>query len=59
MTSFYKDIKQKDGLYNQCKDCREEYYNEKFLKIKKYYWDNRVLIKDFYLENRDRIKEYQ
>ena len=25
----------KDGLYNQCKVCRKEYYHENFVKIKK------------------------
>ena len=31
--NFHKRTLSKDGLYNQCKVCRKEYYNEKFVKI--------------------------
>ena len=27
-TDFYRNKKMSDGLYNQCKSCRKEYYNE-------------------------------
>ena len=41
LINFHKDIKQKDGLYNQCTVCRKEYYNENLFRIKKYFLDNR------------------
>ena len=31
-SNFHKRTLSKDGLYNQCKVCRKEYYNEKFVK---------------------------
>ena len=50
--NFNKDVSAKDGLYNQCKVCRKEYYpNSSYKLIQKQ--------KNFYSENRDRIKEYQ
>ena len=45
-SNFHKDNKRKDGLYNQCKVCRKEYYmknSNKLIQIQK----------DFYSENRD------
>ena len=55
-SNFHKDNKRKDGLYNQCKICRKEYYfKSSFQLIQKQ--------KDYYLENRDseleRCKQYR
>ena len=47
-SNFHKDNTKNDGLYNQCKVCRKDYY-----------LDNQDRIKQYYLDNRDRIKEYQ
>ena len=47
-SNFHKDNTRNDGLYNQCKVCRKDYY-----------LDNQDRIKQYYLDNRDRIKEYQ
>ena len=55
-SNFHKDNKRKDGLYNQCKICRKEYYiKNSFKLIQKQ--------KDYYLENRvselERCKKYK
>ena len=57
--NFYKNKNMSDGLCNQFKVCRKQYYTENLVKVKKYYLDNRDRTKDYYLNNRDRIKEYQ
>ena len=48
-----------DGIYNQCKVCRKQNYNENLVKIKKFYLDNRDRKKNNFLQNRDRIKKYK
>ena len=35
MRKFHKDNKQKDGIYNQYKVCRKQYYYENLVKIEK------------------------
>ena len=50
--NFNKDVPTKDGLYNQCKVCRKDYYMNNSIKLIQKQ-------KDFCSENRDRIKEYQ
>ena len=62
-SNFHKDNTRNDGLYNQCKVCKKEYYMKNSIKLiqkqKDYYLDNQDRIKQYYLDNRDRIKEYQ
>ena len=51
-TNFHKDNTRNDGLYNQCKVSRKDYYMKNSIKLIQKQ-------KDYYLDNRDRIKEYQ
>ena len=51
-SNFHKNNKRKDGLYNQYKICRKEYYIENSIKLIEKQ-------KDYYSENRDRVKDYQ
>ena len=51
-SNFHKDNTRNDGLYNQCKVCRKDYYMKNSIKLIQKQ-------KDYYLDNRDRIKEYQ
>ena len=51
-SNFNKDNTKNDGLYNQCKICRKDYYMKNSIKLIQKQ-------KDYYLDNRDRIKEYQ
>ena len=55
-SNFHKDNKRKDGLYNQCKVCRKEYYMKNSIKLIQKQ-------KDYYSENRDseleRCKKYK
>ena len=54
-SNFHKDNTRNDGLYNQCKICRKEYYLDKQLRIKQYYLDNRDRIKKYQLKNHEKI----
>ena len=51
-SNFNKYNTKNDGLYNQCKICRKDYYMKNSIKLIQKQ-------KDYYLDNRDRIKEYQ
>ena len=35
-SNFHKKKNMSDGLYNQCRSCRKQYYNEIQEKTKKY-----------------------
>ena len=54
-SNFHKDNMRNDGLYNQCKICRKDYYLEKQDRIKQYYLDNRDRIKEYQLKNHEKI----
>ena len=64
-SNFHKNNTRNDGLYNQCKVCRKDYYNEnldRLLSKQKFYTkENRDQIKEYqknyYLDNRDQIIE--
>ena len=64
-SNFHKNNTRNDGLYNQCKVCRKDYYNEnrdRLLNKRKFYTkENRDQIKEYqkkyYLDNRDQIIE--
>ena len=49
-SNFHKNNTRNDGLCNQCKVCRKDYYNENRDEIKEYQ-------KKYYLDNRDQIIE--
>ena len=51
-SNFHRDNTRNDGLYNQGKVCRKDYYMKNSNKLIQKQ-------KDYYLDNRDRIKEYQ
>ena len=56
---FYKRTLSKDGLYNQYKVCRKEYYMNNSIKLnqkqKDYQLENRVRIKEYQIKNHDKI----
>ena len=54
-SNFHKDNTRNDGLYNQCKVCRQDYYLDKQDRIKQYYLDNRDRIKEYQLKNYEKI----
>ena len=54
-SNFHKDKTRNDGLYNQCKVCRKEYYLDEQDRIKQYYLDNRDRIKEYQLKNHEKI----
>ena len=54
-SNFHKDNTRNDGLCNQCKVCRKEYYLDKQDRIKQYYLDNQYLIKEYQLKNHEKI----
>ena len=54
-SNFHKDHTRNDGLYNQCKVCRKDYYLDNQDRIKQYYLDNRNRIKEYQLKNHEKI----
>ena len=57
--NFNKDVSTKDGLYNQCKVCRNEYYMNISIKLiqkqKGYYYEKRERIKECQRKNHNKI----
>ena len=51
-SNFHKNKKLSDGLYEQCKVCRKEYYMNNSIELVQKQNEK-------YLENRDQTKEYQ
>ena len=51
-TNFHKDKSKEDGLFHQCKPCRNK-------QRKEYDSENRSKRREYYLKNCDRNKNYQ